>query len=312
MTAPLPLLLALQDGTGPSADQSTTTDQAPILDAVWLAHVSRQVALDWGLKVIGALLVLLITWIFAAWARRIVYRAINRPRFDQTFVRFLSNLARWVVLVMGLVACLGVFGINTTSLAAMVGAAGLAIGLAVQGSLSNLAAGIMLLVLRPFKVGDVIQVGGHLGTVDEIELFNVKIDTPDNRRIIYPNSQVFGAIIENITHNPRRRADVMVGVEYAADTARTRQVLERAVASTPGVLTDPAPAVVLMELGNSSVNWRVSGWCNTADFWPVRQAITESVKKHLEEAGLTIPFPQMDVWMRSSANTANQRTLTNA
>ena len=312
MTGLLPLLLLVQDEAGVGTDQAGAGQNDPMIDAVWLSQVGRQVALDWGLKVIGALVVLLITWIFAAWARRIVYRAINRPRFDQTFVRFLSNLVRWIVLVMGLVACLGVFGINTTSLAAMVGAAGLAIGLAVQGSLSNLAAGIMLLVLRPFKVGDVIQVGGHLGTVDEIELFNVKIDTPDNRRIIFPNSQVFGAIIENITHNPRRRADVMVGVEYAADTARTREVLVRAVTSTPGVLTDPAPAVVLLELGASSVNWRVSGWCATADFWPVRQAITESVKKHLEDAGLTIPFPQMDVWMRSQAGTRGPQTLTNA
>ncbi|MBX3404883.1 MAG: mechanosensitive ion channel family protein [Phycisphaeraceae bacterium] len=311
MTGLLPLLM-VQDETGAQADQAGAGQQDLIIDAVWLSQVARQVTLDWGLKIIGALLVLLVTWILAAWARRIVYQAINRPRFDQTFVRFLSNLVRWVVLVLGLVACLGVFGINTTSLAAMVGAAGLAIGLAVQGSLSNLAAGIMLLVLRPFKVGDVIQVGGHLGTVDEIELFNVKIDTPDNRRIIFPNSQVFGAIIENITHNPRRRADVMVGVEYAADTARTREVLVRAVTAIPGVLSDPAPAVVLLELGASSVNWRVSGWCVTADFWPVRQAITESVKKHLEEAGLTIPFPQMDVWMRSQAVSRGPQTLTNA
>lgn len=306
------LLLLAQDESGAGTDQTGAGGQDMIVDAVWLSQVARQVTVEWGLKIIGALVVLLVTWILAAWARRIVYRAINRPRFDQTFVRFLSNLVRWVVLVLGLVACLGVFGINTTSLAAMVGAAGLAIGLAVQGSLSNLAAGIMLLVLRPFKVGDVIQVGGHLGTVDEIELFNVKIDTPDNRRIIYPNSQVFGAIIENITHNPRRRADVMVGVEYAADTAQTREVLMRAVTSTPGVLSDPAPAVVLLELGASSVNWRVSGWCATADYWPVRQAITESVKKHLEDAGLTIPFPQMDVWMRNQPAKQVPQTLTNS
>lgn len=273
--------------------------RARLTDAEWLAQTARELALDWGLKIIGALLVLAVTWMIAAWIRRAVYRAINRPRFDQTVVRFLSNLSRWAVIIMGLVACLGVFGINTTSVAAAVGAAGLAIGLAMQGSLSNLAAGIMLLILRPFKVGDVIQVDGMLGTVDEIELFNLKLDTPDNRRIIFPNGRVFGAVIENITHHPRRRADVMVGVEYAADTARTREVLLRAVSGVPGILTDPAPQVVLLELGASSVNWRVSGWCATAEFWPTRQAITEAVKKELERSGITIPFPQMDVWMRT-------------
>jgi len=196
---------------------------------------------------------------------------------------------------MGLVVCLGVFGVNTTSLAALVGAAGLAIGLALQGSLSNLAAGVMLLLLRPFKVGDFIQIGSVQGTVYEIELFNLKLNAPDFRRIIMPNSQVFGATIENFTHNPRRRVDVLVGVEYAADTVKTRQVLLAAVNSVDGLLKDPPPDVVLNELGASSVNWRVSGWCIPTEFIHRKQVITEAVKKHLEAAGINIPFPQMDV-----------------
>jgi len=177
----------------------------------------------------------------------------------------------------------------------MVGAAGLAIGLALQGSLSNLAAGVMLLMLRPFKVGDFIQIGTVLGTVYEIELFNVKLNAPDFRRIIMPNSQVFGSVIENFTHNPRRRADVAVGVAYAADTAVTRRALMEAVKSVPGLLAEPPPEVVLNDLGASSVNWRVSGWVIPTEFIVRKQAITEAVKKHLEAAKINIPFPQMEV-----------------
>jgi small conductance mechanosensitive channel len=190
--------------------------------------------------------------------------------------------------------------VNTTSLAAVIGAAGLAIGLALQGSLSNLAAGVMLLLLRPFKVGDFIQVAGILGTVYEIELFNVKLNAPDFRRVILPNSQVFGSVIENFTHNPRRRADVAIGVEYAADTVKTREVLLRAARSVQGVMTDPPAEVFLSELGPSSVNWRVSGWCEPADFGRVKQAICEAAKKDLESAQISIPFPQMDVRIKSN------------
>lgn len=279
----------------PDPQQPATTESAVVTDATWLIDTARQLAVDWGLKIMGALILLIATWIIASWLRRLVLKAINRPHVDQTFGRFLGNLVRWIVIAMGLVACLGVFGVNTTSLAAVVGAAGLAIGLALQGSLSNLACGIMLLMLRPFKVGDVIQVSGVLGTVYEIELFNVKLNAPDNRRIILPNSQVFGSTIENFTHNPQRRVDVLVGVAYSADTARTREVLLAAVRSANGVLAEPAADVVLNELGGSSVNWRVSGWCAPPNFLAVKQTITEAVKKHLDAAGINIPFPQMEV-----------------
>ncbi len=288
---PFPQFVLAQQGPSTNPRPGTPTT----LDAHWLVETGRQLAVDWGLKVVGALAVLVLTWVIASWARRAIHRALNRPRIDQTFGRFVGNLARWIIIIMGLVACLGVFGVNTTSLAAVVGAAGLAVGLALQGSLTNLAAGVMLLLLRPFKVGDVIQIGSLMGTVYEIELFNLKLNGPDFRRIILPNSQVFGSVIENYTHNPRRRADVMVGIAYAADTVRTREVLMKAVTSVAGLLSDPPPEVVLMELGTSSVNWRVSGWCIPTDWAKQRQAITEAVKRHLDAAGISIPFPQMEV-----------------
>jgi small conductance mechanosensitive channel len=296
------LLLAMQSSTDQPSPEQGPPKPLAIYDPAWLTEVLRQLALDWGLKILGAIVVLIITWIIASWLRIAVHRALNRPRIDQTFARFLGNLVRWIALIMGLVICLGVFGVNTTSLAALVGAAGLAIGLALQGSLSNLAAGVMLLLLRPFKVGDFIQIGSVSGTVYEIELFNLKLNGPDFRRIIMPNSQVFGATIENFTHNPRRRVDVLVGVEYAADTVKTRQVLLAAVRSVDGLLQDPAPDVVLNELGASSVNWRVSAWCPPTEWINRRQAVTEAVKKHLEAAGINIPFPQMDVRLYRSSS----------
>jgi small conductance mechanosensitive channel len=274
-----------------------------LAQAEWMADTARRLSVEWGLRLVGALILLVVTWIVSAWLRSVVLRAINRPRVDQTFGRFLGNLVRWLIIGTGLIACLGVFGVNTTSLAAMVGAAGLAIGLALQGSLSNLAAGIMLLFLRPFKVGDFIQVGSVMGTVYEVELFTLKLNAPDNRRIILPNNQVFSSVIENHTHNPLRRADVTIGIDYAADTARTRQVLMEAVTSIEGVLSDPPPDIYLNDLGASSVNWRVSGWCASSNFGTVKQAICEAVKRELETAGIAIPFPQLDVRLHRATPT---------
>jgi small conductance mechanosensitive channel len=263
-----------------------------------MATLAGRVAADWGLRVLGVVLILIGAWIVGAWARKTVYRALNRPKFDQTLVRFLSNAVRWAVLILGLVAALTIFGIAPASLAAVVGATGLAIGLALQGSLSNLAAGILLLLLRPFKVGDVIIVAGQTGRVDDIELFNTQIDSFDNRRIIVPNGQIFGAVIENVTHHPRRRVEITVGVDYAADIDATRQALLRAAAAVPGVLADPKPDASLSALNSSSVDWQVFLWCNTSDLGIVRQTAIRAIKIALEEAGIGIPFPQMEVWSR--------------
>jgi len=153
----------------------------------------------------------------------------------------------------------------------------------------------MLLIFRPFKVGDVVRVADVFGTVDEIELFTTAVDTFDKRRIIVPNNQIVGAIIENVSYHKQRRVDVSVGVEYAADIDQTRAVLEKAAASVEQGLKDPAPQVVLGDLGDSSVGWTVRVWVNAGDFWPAKEAATRAVKTHLDEAGIGIPFPQMDV-----------------
>ena len=244
---------------------------------------------------VGAVVLLLVAWIISGIVSRLIRKSLERTKFDDTLTRFFSRLAKWAVLLLAVLACLSIFGVETTSFAAVIGAAGLAIGLAFQGSLSNFASGVMLLVFRPFKVGDVVRVAGETGKVEEIELFTTTLDTPDNRRIIVPNSAVFGSTIENISHHPHRRADVNVGVDYDADVDAVRAVLEKAVQTVPDQMEDPAPAVVLQELGGSSVDWTVRVWAKAEHFWDVRQATVRAVKLALDEAGIGIPYPQMDV-----------------
>ncbi len=248
-----------------------------------------------GVGVVQVLLLLLLAWFAAGWTRRIIERSLTRVNFDVTLTRFFASLSRWLVLLVAMLGCLSIFGVETTSVAAVIGAAGLAVGLAFQGALSNFAAGIMLLVFRPFKVGDCVTIAGQTGKIDSIELFTSALDTFDNRRFVIPNSAIFGTVIENTTHHPIRRAEVAVGVDYAADIDRTRLVLTSAAFQVPGRLEDPAPAVVLVDLGASAVNWSVRVWARTSEFGDVKQAMIRSVKLALDEAKISIPYPQMDV-----------------
>jgi small conductance mechanosensitive channel len=251
--------------------------------------------LEYGASAIGALILLLVAWIVAGVVSRLVRKGLSKAEFDETLTRFFAKLSRWLVLLTAVIGCLGIFGVETTSFAAVIGAAGLAVGLAFQGTLSNLASGVMLLAFRPFKVGDVVMIAGQTGKVDEIGVFTTTLDTFDNRRFIIPNSSIFGSTIENITHHPVRRADVDVGVGYDADIDRTREILERTAADVEGVVAEPAPAVLLLELGASSVNWSVRVWAKKEDFGAVKQATMRAVKMALDEAGIDIPFPQMHV-----------------
>ena len=249
----------------------------------------------YGLRLIGVIVLLLLAWIVAGMTRRSVSRAFAKTEIDATLAKFFSNMARYVVLVIAVLTALSVFGIEMTSFAAVLAAMGFAVGLALQGSLSNFAAGVMLLIFRPFKVGDVVSVGGVTGKVNEIELFTTTLDTPDNRRIILPNGNVFGSNIENITFHPTRRVDVAVGTDYSADLRKTREVLESAARHVEGRLPDQDPVIYLVELGASSIDWSVRVWSNTADYWAVRERLTHDVKTALDGVGIGIPFPQMDV-----------------
>ena len=252
------------------------------------------------LNLVGAVVLVFITLWAARWARRITIRSLERGGMEATLTKFTGNLARYAVLILGGLTVLSVFGISVASFAAILAAAGFALGLALQGTLGNFSAGAMLLIFRPFKVGDVVSVSGVTAKVVEIELFTTQFDTPDNRRIIIPNGQIFGSTIENITHHETRRVDVNVGTDYEADLRETRSVLDRVAAEVEGGLEEPAPQVYLQELGGSSIDWTVRVWAATADYWAVKERLTHSIKVALDDAGIGIPYPQMDVHVDGS------------
>jgi len=251
--------------------------------------------IDFALRLVGVVVLLFVGYLVANWVGRAITHSLKRSKIDLTLAKFFGRAGRWGVLGLVALAVLGIFGIETSSFAVVLGAAGLAIGLAFQGTLSNFASGVMLLIFRPFKVGDAVTVSGVTGIVDEIQIFTTTVDTFDNRRFIIPNSSIFGTTIENMTHHAVRRVDVAVGTDYGADLAKTRDILEEAARQVEDRVNDKDIAVVLDSLGDSCVNWSVRVWAKTGDFVSVRQALTRDVKNALDQAGIGIPFPQMDV-----------------
>ena len=258
--------------------------------------------IPYGIGAIKVIIVLFVTWIIAGIVSRVITRGLEKTKFDETLAKFFARMARWAVMLLGLLGCLSIFGIETTSFAAVLGAMGLAVGLAFQGTLSNFASGIMLLIFRPFKVGQFVKVGGEAGTVNEIDLFTTTLDTTDNRRVIIPNSSVFGATIENVSHHSKRRVDVNVGTAYEADLDQTRAVLEGVLANLENTLDDPEPVVMLLELGGSSIDWQLRVWVRSDVFWDVKQELIRSTKYALDNAGIGIPYPQMDVHLAQTAS----------
>lgn len=250
---------------------------------------------EYIIPAIGALVALAATWVIAGWVRRIIRRSLERTEFDLTLTRFFSNLAYYAVIVFGVLSALTLFGISVASFAAVLAAAGFAIGLALQGSLSNFAAGVMLLIFRPFKVDDMVEVSNTRGRVHEIQLFTTTLDTPDNRRITVPNGSIFGNTIENETYHDTRRVDVEVGTDYPADLDETRAVLLHAAEGVEGRLPEKEPVAYLSGLGGSSINWSVRVWTTTSEYWAVKDRLTQAVKQALDDAAIGIPYPQMDV-----------------
>lgn len=242
----------------------------------------------YGMRIVGVIAILFVALFVAKWAQGFTRRRLEKINFDATLTKFLSSVVRWMIMIFTIIGCLGIFGVETTSFAAVIGGASLAIGLAFQGSLSNVAAGAMLLLFRPYTVGDVIQVGGTTGKVDAIDLFMTTIDTFDNRRVLVPNGQVFGNTIENKTYHERRRCDVPVGIGYDDDIDKTREVLTNAVKDLEHV---QEAQIVLDALGGSSVDWSVRCWVPTGEFWNVREAMIQAVKEACDEHGLDIPYP---------------------
>ncbi|MGE5297138.1 MAG: mechanosensitive ion channel family protein [Solirubrobacterales bacterium] len=263
--------------------------------ATWL----YQMLVQYGLKVVGAVLILLIGRYVARFLSRLMARALTKAKVDATLVPFIENLSYTVMLVFVVVAALGAVGVQTASFVAVLGAAGLAVGLALQGSLANFASGVLLLVFKPFRVGDFVEFGSVKGTVVAIQIFNTVLNSPDNIRIIVPNGAVTGGSILNYTINGTRRVDLKIGVSYDDDLKKARRVIESVLASESRILADPAPSVAVSEMADSSVNFVVRPWVKTADYWDVYCDLTEKLKVAMDEHGLTIPFPQQEILIKS-------------
>ena len=259
---------------------------------------------SYALDAFGALVILLVGWWIAGRTQYLVRRALDRvPRIDDTLKPFLSSSVRYFVIVITFVAVLAEFGVQTTSIIAVLGAAGLAIGLALQGTLQNIAAGIMLLVLRPFRVGEYIDAGGVSGTVDAINLFTTDMTTYDGIYRSVPNAELWNRNILNYSRNPTRRLDIPVGIAYEDDVEQALDLLLSHLSQDTRVLPDPEPQVLVTGLGDSSVDLTLRCWTSRTDFWPLRFELNKKVKLWLDAASISIPFPQRDVHLyRTSAS----------
>ena len=267
------------------------------IDLSGTATLVMDIVAAWGLEVLGAIAVLFLGRIAAKWARRGVRAALERGKMDPTLVPFVSSLVYYLVMAFVVIAVLGMVGIQTASLVAVLGAAGLAVGLALQGTLSNFASGVMLLVFRPFHRGDYVEAASVAGSVETVGIFTTTLNTPDNVGVVIPNSAVWGRTIKNYAANPTRRVDMVVGISYSDDIQVAIDTITRILREDARVLTDPEPVVAVNELADSSVNLAVRPWCKREDYGALRFALTRSFKEELERAGCSIPFPQQDVHM---------------
>ena len=241
---------------------------------------------------IKALAVLIIGWMVAGVVRSVLRRKINASEhIDNTLGNFVASMVRWFILLMVLVAVLGLFGIEATSLVAVLGAATLAIGLALQGTLSDIAAGFMLILFRPYKLGQYVDIGGTAGTVKDLNLFTTELVTPDNVQIILPNGQAWGKVITNYSHHDTRRVDFVFGIDYGDDANKAMQIITDVAKADDRVHADPAPWVRVTNLGDSSVDLTARLWCDAGDYWELKFAITKTVKETFDKKGISIPYP---------------------
>jgi small conductance mechanosensitive channel len=249
----------------------------------------------YGIKVRGSIVIFIIGKLVAGFLSNLVKRLMTKANTDPNLTSFVVSLTRIAMMIFVVLAALNNLGINTTSFIAILGAAGLAVGLALQGSLANFGAGVLLIIFKPFKSGDFIDAGGAAGTVQEINIFNTVLNTPDNKLVIVPNSGIIGGNITNVSAKDTRRVDLVVGVSYNDDLKKVKQVLQEILLNEDRVLKEPAPKVAVSELADSSVNLVVRPWVKASDYWGVYFDLTEKVKIEFDEQGITIPYPQRDV-----------------
>jgi len=259
------------------------------------SELMKSYIVNYGINIVLAILILIIGLWIAKSVSRIVAKILDKKSIDSTLSKFLTNLVKIILIAFVVIAAIDKVGIETTSFVALLGAAGLAIGFALQGSLSNFASGIMLIIFKPLKVGDYIEGGGVAGSVDEVGIFATVLNTPDNKVIYVPNSKLTSDNIVNYSARDTRRIDMVFGIGYSDDIDKAKNVIRDVLKNDPRILENPAPQIVVGELANSSVNFKVRPWVKSADYWSVYFDLTETIKKKFDENNVTIPFPQTDV-----------------
>ncbi|MBI1363710.1 MAG: mechanosensitive ion channel [Proteobacteria bacterium] len=262
----------------------------------------------YGMSVAGALLTLIVGWMAAKWLSARTLNILRRiPKFDEMLARFLASMVRYTVIVFTALAVLNKFGVQTASVIAVLGAASLAIGLAMQGTLKHIAAGVMLLVFRPFKIGDFIEAAGIAATVSNIGLFMTEMTTPEGLYIVVPNSELWDKPIKNYSHNKTRRIDITLGIAYEDDIGKAIKMVKDILAKDERSLSDPEPLVAVSELADSSVNILVRVWCKSGDFFTFKCDLTRALKEGCDKAGISIPFPQRVVHMPAAATAKSRK-----
>ena len=256
----------------------------------------NEYAMPWSIKIIMALVI----FIVGKWVVKIIVNLVKKlltkaGKMDEMLINFLASIINAILLLFVVIAALDQLGVDTTSLVALIGAAGLAIGLALQGSMQNFAAGVMILVFKPFKSGDFVEAGGVTGVVEQVSIFSSTLRTGDNKEVIVPNGSIYSGAITNFSARDTRRVDMVFGIGYDDDIRQAKEILERLVTEDERILPEPAPVVALSELGDSSVNFVVRPWVNSGDYWNVLWDMNEKVKTEFDAAGISIPYPQMDV-----------------
>jgi small conductance mechanosensitive channel len=269
----------------------------PYLGFTWEEAVTilKTTGLDLAINAVTAIVIFYVGRIVVRLLTRGMRKVMESQGVDKTLVSFASNLISMVLMMIVIIAAISELGVQTTSFIAVLGAAGLAIGLALQGSLSNFASGVLIVLFRPYKVGDWIEAAGISGTVEEVQILTTVLKTGDNKQVIVPNSQIMGSIITNYSAKDTRRVDMIVGVSYDDELDEVRRTLEELVAAEDRVLDDPACTIAVSELADSSVNFVVRPWVRTSDYWDVKFDLTEAIKKRFDKEGISFPFPQQDV-----------------
>ncbi|EGR0479387.1 small-conductance mechanosensitive channel MscS [Vibrio cholerae] len=273
--------------------------EAPIVESfnqvnTWLTNNS-DLLIQYGVNVISAILILFIGNLVVKGVAGSVANVLKKKEMDKAVVEFIHGLVRYTLFIIVLIAALSRIGVQTASVVAVIGAAGLAVGLALQGSLSNFAAGVLIVAFRPFKSGDYVEIGGVAGSVDSIQIFQTVLKSPDNKMVVVPNSAVIGGAITNYSRYETRRVDMVIGVSYKSDLQKTKRVLRETLEKDPRILKDPDITIGVLTLADSSINFVVRPWCKTADYWAVYFDSMQAIKEALDANGIEIPFPQMDV-----------------